>query len=71
VLSEQYVWFTEDGHINFVDDTAIVNSMINQVEELVVNGWYAAAACATYLCRICVFITADINMCCSITAVVA
>jgi ABC-type multidrug transport system fused ATPase/permease subunit len=39
-IMQKYVWFTEDGHINFVDDTSVVNSMVNQVEDLVVNGWY-------------------------------
>jgi ABC-type multidrug transport system fused ATPase/permease subunit len=40
-ILQKYLWFTENTHTNSVNQTRVVNAMVNQVEDLVSKGWYA------------------------------
>ena len=42
-IMRKYVWFAEDTHNNSIGDMSVVNAMVNQVEELVMKGWYASS----------------------------
>jgi ABC-type multidrug transport system fused ATPase/permease subunit len=40
-ILRKYLWFSQNTHVNEIGDTQVVNAMLNQVEELVQNGWFA------------------------------
>jgi hypothetical protein len=42
-IMRKYVWFSESTHNNKIGDMTVVNCMVNQVEELVIKGWYGSS----------------------------
>jgi hypothetical protein len=54
-LMRKYVWFSENTHNNDIGDMTVVNAMVNQVEELVMKGWYCSS----------LFIAASFDLLCS------